>query len=55
MKAGFNAQIENVPLLGKKFSIQFETDDYSLYKQVEKVCQKCVDKSDKYNKECTGC
>ena len=30
-----------------KYSIQFETSNYDLYKEVEKACQKAIDKSNK--------
>lgn len=29
------------------YAIQFETQDYELYKMVEKVCQKAVDEADR--------
>lgn len=38
----FNAQ-ENY--YNKRFSLQFETEYYDLYKKVLKLCQKCIDKS----------
>ena len=42
MATSYNAQLcrsEN------KYSIQFETSNYDLFKMVEKACQKAVDKN----------
>ena len=56
MKASFNAQICMDNESNKKtYSIQFETDDHDLYKLVEKSCQKCVDKSNRYHKMLRRC
>lgn len=44
MATSYNAQLcrgEN------KYSIQFETNNYDLFKMVEKACQKAVDKNQK--------
>lgn len=44
MATSYNAQIDRKK---GKYSIQFETRDYDLFKLVEKACQKAVDKKDK--------
>lgn len=36
----FNTQIDNI---NKKYKIQFETDDYTTFKWVEKICRAAVD------------
>lgn len=44
MGTGYNAQIcrkEN------KYTLQFETDNYEYFKEVERACQRVVDKKDK--------
>ena len=41
MSTFYNAQINNKE---KKYSIQFETNNYEWFKEVEKACQECVDK-----------
>lgn len=38
----YNTQIDNTT---KKYKIQFETDDYDVFKWVEKVCRDAVDKN----------
>ena len=37
----YNAQLDNK---NKKYSIQFETESYESFKEVEKVCQSVIDK-----------
>lgn len=44
MSTFYNAQINNKE---KKYSIQFETDDYEWFKDVEKFCQQYVDRANK--------
>ena len=46
MKAGFNAQQINSE---SKYCIQFETDNWVLYRLVEKACQRAVDSSNIVN------
>ena len=46
MKASWNGQICKSE---GKYSIQFETDNYYLYRHVEKACQDAVDIKDTYN------
>lgn len=46
MSTFYNAQINNKD---KKYSIQFETDNYEWFKEMEKVCQQYVDKA---NEQC---
>ena len=44
MSTGYNAQIcrgEN------KYSLQFETNNYEYFKEVERACRKVVDKKEK--------
>lgn len=36
----YNTQIDNTT---KKYKIQFETDDYDVFKWVEKICSNTVD------------
>ena len=42
MATSYNAQLRRAE---NKYSIQFETSDYDLFKMVEKACQKAVDKN----------
>ena len=44
MSTYYNAQINNKE---KKYSIQFETENYAWFKEMEKVCQEFVDKANK--------
>ena len=44
MSTFYNAQINNKE---KKYSIQFETENYEWFKDVEKFCQQYVDKANK--------
>ena len=48
MKASYNGQICKAE---GKYALQFETNDYTLYKMVEKICQKAVDKAVKVNEK----
>lgn len=45
IKAGFNAQVG-----AGNYAIQFFTNDYELYKDVEKVAHDCACKANMYNK-----
>lgn len=47
MRASWNGQIYKSE---GKYSIQFETDNYNLYRYVEKACQDTMDICDVYNK-----
>ena len=42
MSTHWNGQLDNK---NKVYSLQFETDSYRKYKEVEKICQTMVDKS----------
>lgn len=42
MSTHWNGQLDNK---NKFYSLQFETDSYEKYKEVEKICQAMVDKS----------
>ena len=42
MSTFYNAQINNKE---KKYSIQFETENYEWFKEMERVCQRYVDKA----------
>ena len=42
MSTFYNAQINNKD---KKYSIQFETENYEWFKEVEEACQEVIDKS----------
>ena len=44
MSTSYKAQIDNAQ---RKYSIQFETENYEYFKLVEKACQKVIDKRDK--------
>ena len=48
MSTYYNAQINNKD---KKYSIQFETDDYEWFKDVEKFCQQYVDRANELREQ----
>ena len=48
MSTFYNAQINNKD---KKYSIQFETDNYEWFKEVEKFCQGYVDKANEQREQ----
>ena len=48
MSTYYNAQINNKE---EKYSIQFETENYNWFKEVEKFCQQYVDKANKQREQ----
>ena len=44
MATSYNAQINNAH---GKYTLQFETNNYEYFKEVEKACQRVIDKRDK--------
>ena len=48
MSTHWNGQLDNK---NKIYSLQFETDSYRKYKEVEKICQAMVDKSNEERTE----
>ena len=42
MSISYNAQINNID---KKYTIQFETDNFDYFKLVERACQQAIDKN----------
>lgn len=48
MSTYYNAQINNKD---KKYSIQFETDNYEWFKDAEKFCQQYVDRANELREQ----